>query len=64
MGENTELKSEDMIMCYLIGYSTPDDKCEVMWNDDYLGRIQNICATAIIQNEPHVKSGGIELRLQ
>lgn len=31
-----------MIMYYLIGYSVPEDKCEAMWNDDYLGRIQNI----------------------
>jgi len=29
-------------MCYLIGYSGPEDKCEAMWDDDYLGRIQNI----------------------
>ena len=29
-------------MCYLIGYSVPEDKCEAVWNDDYLGRIQNI----------------------
>jgi len=28
-------------MYYLLGYSVPEDKCEAMWNDDYLGRIQN-----------------------
>jgi len=29
-------------MCYLIGHSAPEDKCEAMCNDDYVARIQNI----------------------
>jgi len=35
-------------MCYLIAYSTREDKCEAMWNDDYLGRIQNLSVPLLL----------------
>jgi len=39
------------------------DKCEAMWNDDYLGRIQNIPVPLLLSTmNPHMKSHGLELK--